>query len=251
MNDYSVIVSSIGRTDYLIQLLGSICGQTVKPKEILVLLDDNIQGIACLRELEKHSFSPSPMTILCSGLNLPGKRNYGATLVTTEIIMYSDDDDIWRPSKAEVVLELFQNNYACICHNFSSFGKNYFENCNTLGRTSRLLSEATLLHGDNIYGGGSTICCTIHVAKAIQFDDKLNSCEDFDWWRRVHLSGAKIFYCGQDLVSYRRHTSNMGGNRRMMAVSLARLSVNSIRTGLNLVLGGLVMMLRSLIRLIR
>lgn len=251
MNEYSVIVSSIGRTDYLIQLLGSICGQTVKPKEILVLLDDNTQGIACLHQLEMHSFSPSPMVVLCSGLNLPSKRNHGASLVASEIIMYSDDDDIWMPSKAEVVLELFQNNYACVCHNFSSFGGSYSENCSILGRTSRLLSEAALLHGDNIYGGGSTICCSIHVAKAIQFDEDLNSCEDFDWWRRVHLSGAKIFYCGQDLVSYRRHSSNMGGNRRMMAISLARLSVYSIRTGLNLVLGGLVMTLRSLIRLIR
>jgi len=38
---YSVIISSIGRFDYLNELLESILNQTIKPSEIIFLLEDN------------------------------------------------------------------------------------------------------------------------------------------------------------------------------------------------------------------
>ena len=172
-------------------------------------------------------------------------------MAKTDILLFSDDDDIWSPLKAEKILAVFSKGYLCACHNFSCFGSKNTTRCSTLGKLSKPLPRRMLLLGDNIYGGGSTISSKKSLVSAIPFNENLASCEDLDWWRRVQLSGCSIYYCGEDLVAYRRHTSNMGKNRLLMSSTLFSVAIDSIRIGLLSTIGGCVMILKALIRLVR
>ena len=109
----------------------------------------------------------------------------------------------------------------------------------------------SLLAGDNIYGGGSSIVARRDVVLGIPFNESLDSCEDLDWWIRVLLSGTSIYYYGGSLVSYRRHSTNMGKNSWLMAKTQGIVALRNFFAGFMLASGSLVMILKSLTRPLR
>ncbi len=80
-----------------------------------------------------------------------------------------------------------------------------------LGRKDKTVSILSLLHGSNIFGGGSGIAAKKEVLLSIPFNNDLYS-EDFDWWIRIIFAGIKIKYIPISLVRYRVHKKNMTSN---------------------------------------
>jgi hypothetical protein len=200
---YTVIISSVGREKYLNELLQSIQCQTKKAGEILLLLDDNFHCKKIkIREI------PNLKIYFLKNKNLPQKRNIGASLSAFDLILFSDDDDIWENKKAEVAITKL-NKYDVICHNFDKFGYINKEHCSKLGLKDRRIDKYFLLFGDNFFGGGSSISTKKNVILDTPFNEKYNYCEDIEWWTRVLLKKVNIFYIGKSLVRYRSHESNM------------------------------------------
>ena len=249
--NYSVVISSTGRSKYLLELLDSLEAQTTQPAEVIVLLDNNKHSHECKESIENTRSELRLNIQLLKDKNLPAKRNIGVRIANSEVIMFSDDDDIWMPMKAEQVLSAMSRGYNALCHNFSCFGAEEKANCNKNGRESKLLKQTLMLQGDNIYGGGSSICCTKSLAVAVPFDISLESCEDLDWWIRIQLCGTRIYYLGEDLVSYRRHSTNMGKNKWRMASTLFRVGANTIGTGVTSATSGTAMIIKSMVRAMR
>jgi glycosyltransferase involved in cell wall biosynthesis len=248
---YSVIVSSIGRSDYLLELLESITIQTRLPQDLHILLDRDTASMECAAAIREVR---APFLITTHHLedsNLPTKRNQALRYAETNIILFSDDDDLWHPLRAELVIQAIYNGYWAVCHNYSCFGSQNQTNCSKLGIKSRPLSILTLLHGDNIYGGGSSIACRKELLSCIPFDESLSSCEDFDWWIRVQLSSVPIYYIGLDLASYRRHSSNMGKSKHIMSSTLLAVARKNLLIGLYKIVIALIIGFRSLVRRIR
>ncbi len=248
---YTVVISSVGRVAYLCELIDSIRCQTLLPASVIILFDDNSHCRECAEELKDTSHSLDLKVLYCKGLNLPSKRNLGASIASTDIVIYSDDDDLWMPEKAASIVIAVKDGFAAVCHNFSCFGACNSTSCSPLGNTSRPLPLSTILYGDNIYGGGSSISCLRSLVLAIPFDETLASCEDLDWWFRVQISGASIFYIGSDLVSYRRHETNMGRARILMSATLATVAFKNMNSGCIQLIAGMVMVFKSFVRLIK
>ena len=99
---YSVIIPSLGRINYLNELLQSIYNQSLLPKEIIILLDQNK---FCKNGEELIKKKDICEIIFCKEMNLSQKRNFGAEISNSEYIIFSDDDDVWEPNKAELTLE--------------------------------------------------------------------------------------------------------------------------------------------------
>ena len=72
---YSIIIPSLGRINYLNQLLQSIYSQTLLPEEILILLDKNESCNDVAKFIYKKN---NCYVVFCKNLNLSQKRNYGA-----------------------------------------------------------------------------------------------------------------------------------------------------------------------------
>ena len=115
---YSIIIPSLGRINYLNQLLQSIYKQTLLPEEIIILLDQN-ESCKDIAELiyKKNNCN----IVFCKNLNLSQKRNYGVEIAKTKFIIYSDDDDIWDKNKAELTIESLKTSKV-VCHEFYKFG---------------------------------------------------------------------------------------------------------------------------------
>jgi len=202
---YSVVIPSLGRLEYLNELLSSIEKQTLEPQEVLLLLDDNDHCRTISREIRQLA---GLRIILCPGMNLAQKRNFGSAIAHTEALVFSDDDDVWAPTRGAAVVNVLVDFGAC-CHNFGKFGAEVGSSLSRLGQKDRTIGFKELLQGANIFGGGSSIAARRAVVQVLPFSPEFSYCEDFEWWVRIVKSPVKVCYLGETLVSYRTHSTNM------------------------------------------
>ena len=204
---YTVIIPSIGRINFLNELLESIYNQSLPPYEIIILLDDNKVCKEGAKFINKNEICE---IIFCSNITTPEKRNFGVIKSKTNIILFSDDDDIWELKKAELTLKSLKNNQV-VCHDFSKFGFRKKEAKYVLGKRRKTLSMLSMLHANNIWGGGSGISARKEILLSIPFNNDLYS-EDYDWWVKIFLAEIKVEYIPKALVRYRVHSNNMTSN---------------------------------------
>jgi len=229
---YSVIISSLGREIYLYELLDSILEQTVPPTEIILLLDNNDHCSSLAERLLTHRYL---RVELCIDFTLAEKRNYGSSLAITDTVIFSDDDDIWDKERASEVLDRLRYSQI-VCHGFSKFGIYSKKNILLLGSHSRFVKKMDLISGSNLFGGGSGIAGRKSVIQAFPFDANYRYCEDLEWWIRVILSGANIFYIARPLVSYRVHSTNMTSINSKIECYRLRIAYDLFKSGTFLVL---------------
>ncbi|WP_313996588.1 glycosyltransferase family A protein [uncultured Paenibacillus sp.] len=106
--DVSVIVPTHNRTDMLLQAVESVCRQTVKPLEIIVVDDASERPPEqALEPLKRYGAA-----IRCIRFDSPrgacAARNEGAEQAKGGILMFLDDDDTWEPEKIERQLAVFR-----------------------------------------------------------------------------------------------------------------------------------------------
>ncbi len=205
---YSIIIPSIGRINYLNELLISIYNQSLYPEEIIILLDKNNKCEEISNFINKKDVCK---IIFCNNLNLAQKRNYGTLIANTNFIIFSDDDDIWEKNKAKFTVESLQKNQV-VCHEYSKFGYINQSPKFIMGKKKKIISLLDLRFGSNIFGGGSGIASRREIILSIPFNKDYLFCEDYDWWIKVLLAETKVEYIPISLVRYRVHKRNMTSN---------------------------------------
>ncbi len=103
----SVIVPTKDRPKMLPRAIDSICSQTIKPEEIIVINDASTTPYHDIIEQLKIR-SPIPIIYQkCEQASGPSiTRNTGAKIASGDILMFLDDDDIWLPQKLENQLNI-------------------------------------------------------------------------------------------------------------------------------------------------
>ena len=204
---YTVIIPSIGRIGFLNDLLETIYNQSIPPKEIIILFDENQKCKDGSNFINKKDLC---QIIFCTNLTTPEKRNFGVKKAKTNIIIFSDDDDIWELKKAELTLESLKKNQV-VCHDYSKFGLIKKGPSYKLGRSRKRISIRSILYANNIWGGGSGISARKEILLSIPFNNNLFS-EDYDWWIKIFLAEITVEYIPISLVNYRVHKKNMTSN---------------------------------------
>ncbi len=208
MQMYTVIIPSLGRINFLNELLKSIYKQSLPPNEIIILLDNNNSCKEGAKFINKKDICN---IIFCDTLNLSQKRNYGALISKSKYLFFSDDDDIWEFNKGELTIKSL-NNSQVVCHEYSKFGALNKKPKFIIGKEKKYIKLIYLLFGSNIFGGGSAIAALKEIVLAIPFNEQYIFCEDYDWWIRILLAEIKIKYLPISLVKYRVHNKNMTSN---------------------------------------
>lgn len=100
---YDVIVATFNGEVFIEEQIDSILNQTIKPQNIFIR-DDNSTD-KTLEILSKYQ-SYKSVHVIKEGYNLGYIRNFEKLLgyVESESVFFSDQDDVWFPSKAEVML---------------------------------------------------------------------------------------------------------------------------------------------------
>jgi glycosyltransferase involved in cell wall biosynthesis len=166
---FTVIVPTYGRPDFLAEALSSIQRQTLADFECLVIDD-------C---------SPTPVVLpptdsrfrlirLPSNSGPAAARNEGIRQARGELIAFLDDDDLFTPERLEIALSGLRSADCSICSGAPVDGQQ---------QSPSFLSGAP----DHLFDSFAPNLGQIAIrrTRCIPFDESYRACEDLDWLLRV------------------------------------------------------------------
>lgn len=108
---YSIVLCTYNGEKYIKEQLDSFANQTILPDE-LVICDDGSKD-KTLEIINKFKTnSPFEIKVIVNKINVGVTKNFenACKNAVYDIIFFSDQDDIWFPSKAEKILKAFEQN---------------------------------------------------------------------------------------------------------------------------------------------
>lgn len=224
----AVVIPVHSRTKYIERALNSAINQTHKPIEIIICLNGSTDSVKDEIYRIALKYSDHNVRIIETDIaSLSKARNIGIINSTADYVSFLDDDDIYDTHKIKLQIEaMITNNADLVSCDYYQF----HEDNKTL-LTSDLFNDptkswATKLSIDNCLSGGSSVLAKKDVFhKCGLFDESMPSCEDHDMWRRIAITGCKVFFIRKVLVGYQVHDNNMTkDNIRMIRGELIHLS---------------------------
>ena len=204
--DISVVIPTHNRATLVGRAIRSVIGQTLAPREIIVVDDGSDDGTASLVARE----FPTVTVLRQPHAGVSTARNRGIAAAAGEWIALLDSDDEWLPRKLASQASLVAVNPALrVCHTDEIWIRNgrrvnpghrhekpqgrIFRHCLPLCCVS---PSSVLLHGSVLEDAGL-------------FDPDLPACEDYDLWLRVfhrHEAGLVKDHC---LIKYGGHQDQL------------------------------------------
>ena len=198
--DVGVVIPSRGRPDLLRRALASVTAQTVRPREVVVVLDGADPDVE--RELGARDDLPLRVAVVDPPRGPAHARNLGASMLETALVAFLDDDDEWLPQKLERQLPLLEEadvSYTRVVIE-TPRGTAVWPRRSPAGESAsdylfdrrRPWSGAGLLNG-------STITVRRDLINEVKFDESLGQHEDWDWSLRVTAAG-RLAFCNDVLA---------------------------------------------------
>jgi glycosyltransferase involved in cell wall biosynthesis len=181
----SVVLPTFNREKYLPRAIKSVLNQTYKNLELIIVDDgstDNTEEIV-------KGCSDKRIRYYKQELNKGGSaaRNVGIKLAKGELISFQDSDDEWLPEKLERQVKKFSEVGDDVGVIYCGY-ETVFE------RTNEVISKSIPDEKGNVYkrmfigcitGALTVIARASCFEKAGLFDERMQSCHDWDLWIRV------------------------------------------------------------------
>ena len=198
----SVIIPTYGRPEKVVSAIESVCNQTYKNIEIVVV-DDNGVGteMQILTQNNVSLVNDKRIKYIPHTLNKGGctARNTGVYNSNGEFVAFLDDDDVWSNCFLEKMMTFFQDkNIGAVYCDFYSFD----------GYVSTTLKEPRFFEGDvfeQLLKGWCPASTSLFLLRKSffqavgGFDKKLPSFQDYDMWLRLSKI-CSFAYCPEKLV---------------------------------------------------
>lgn len=204
--DVDCVIPTHDRPHYLIQALGSVAAQTVRPREVVVVSDvaDAASGMVV------DQFSSDHPDLECRYVerteSRPGasaSRNAGAAVTRSAHIAFLDDDDLWEPTYLETALAALQDQQVdAVATALRRFG---------VGAGGEVMVPAVGLSARDVFRtspgvtGSSLVVDRAAFERVGGFDPELPVQNDRDFFLRFLLAGGRYAVVGEPLVRLRRH----------------------------------------------
>ena len=207
----SVIIPAYNAAQYIGETLESVCAQTYKDFETIVVND----GSPDTEELER-ALAPymSRIRYLKQENRGPsGARNLAILQSRAPFIALIDSDDLWLPTYLAEQMKVLDEDPQCdlVYCDALLFGDSPLAG-RTFMQQSPSSGEATF---ENILRERCTIITSCVVARrealiaAGLFDENFYHSEDFDLWLRLAFGGGRIGYQKQVLAKHRLHSASL------------------------------------------
>lgn len=199
----SVIITTKDRQKYLVLALKSVCAQSFKDYELIVVDDGSAKPI-----IDEYKIN---MTIIRNSLSkgVSAARNAAIKIAAGEFVAFLDDDDMWTVEYLETQTRFLSNNphIDVISARCSVIDQNG-ETMPSMLKPSRVpeWNLISLITGSSPVTSG-TIIRRSALLKAGLFDETLKGDEDIDLYARLSMF-AHFFFNDQILVNYRKHGAN-------------------------------------------
>ena len=244
MPKVSIIIPAYKQAGYLAKTIESALAQTHADMEVVVIDDgspDETPQVAA-----RFTARPGFKYVRQANTGLAGARNRGIAESSGEYLCFLDADDLYLPDKVAKQVALLERN--------PGLGFAYCD-LTTIDEHDRPVADqfhvATLkrgLSGDilpALITGGYFPPHTVMIRRSVleqvgAFDPELGGYADYDLWLRVACAGFKAGFIAEQLVLYRRHSSNMSkdgqhmGETRLASLrKMARLHPDKAGRGLD------------------
>lgn len=213
----SIVMATYNGEKYLRQQLDSILQQTYQHFELVVV--DDASTDETLSILNEYAGFDDRIFVYPSEINLGLVSNFerGLRLARGEFIALSDQDDIFREDKIEILLTALKAHPKrdIVLSDLSLIDANGNIIAHSMWRYSKLKPEQGKPFQHLLYANFATGCatmCTHRLLKlAIPFPP---DCIVHDWWLAVVATSSKaggICLVDKQLTAYRQHSSNVLG----------------------------------------
>ncbi len=204
--DVSVIVAAYQAAGTIARTLNSIAGQTLKPKEVVVVDDGSSDETFEAANAEAANMNGIDLRVFRTEDNLGAgaARNRAIEEAKGTYLAFLDADDEWLPSKLERSLSYLDGgNYVLVAHDYLTGDGD--------AATHHDCERRFLEHGDafvNLYRKGYIASSSVVVRRdaviaAGGFDPGLRNAQDFDLWLALTRDqDRKFLVFGEPLSRY-------------------------------------------------
>lgn len=205
----SIIIPAYNSAQFLAETLESALAQTWPNAEIIVVNDGSTDPTAEVLS----AYQGRIRSIDQENQGLSGARNSGMRMAQGELFAFLDADDLIRPQFLENMARTF---LADPDLDVAYCGWGYIDEAGKkLPEAGKFQFSGPVINQMVLANRFPVMATMIRKTSATQtgfFDPSLRSTEDWDFWLRAALCGAKFQCVPQELVQYRIHDSNMSAN---------------------------------------
>lgn len=211
----SIVVTTYNGERYLQGQLDSIRDQTLTPDEVIILDDGSTDGTSAMIRSYIKMNGLSNWHLVQNEKNLGWKANFkkGFDLAQGDLILPSDQDDLWHPDKVEqmagVMME--QPDIQVLCCNYNLFVDGSDKRAGEMSRNmindGSVEQIAMTPHWYYLIRPGCTYCFrrTFYNSIVSRWDIQLP--HDTMLWRYACMQGG-LYLLNKDLIDFRRHGDN-------------------------------------------
>ncbi|MBT5491202.1 glycosyltransferase family 2 protein [bacterium] len=210
----SIVIPTYKRPYYLDRLLLSIQKQIFKEFEIIIVDDNspNLDEYKYIIEKYKNIFNEFKFITKRENKGAPNSRNIGIKEAKYELIALVDDDDEWLPLKLERQVKMIEdcNEKIGLIYTWTDV---IDEDRNIVHRYRSEL-EGKLknqIFKECFIPSPSVLVRKKAIISAGLFDEGLPSCQDWDMWTRMILSGFEVKVIKEVLALYNKHSGDSIG----------------------------------------
>ncbi len=182
----SVIIPTYNRRDFAREAIASVCAQTYRDFELIVVDDGSTDGTARIVKEFRQGRADSIQYIFQTNQGVSAARNHGVVRSSGQLLAFLDSDDVWQPEKLATQIAFFNAQpTAQICQTQEVWLRRGLRvNPRNKHRKS----------GGDIFLRSLELCLVSPSAVMMQrtlfermggFDEQLPACEDYDLWLRI------------------------------------------------------------------
>ena len=220
-NLVSIIVPYFKKKKYFEKTLRSICNQSYKNNELIIIYDDDDKSeLNYVKKLiRKYKKKNSHVIVNQHNIGAGRSRNKGIKLAKGKLIAFCDADDIWKKDKLKYQIEFMKKNNI----HFSHCGYDIIDsNSKVIGSflPKNILKFNDLIKSCDI--GLSTVILNKKILKKFSFSS-LKTKEDYLLWLRV-IKYLKVFYgIKSKLVLWRKTENSLSSSIYQKLIDAFRL----------------------------
>jgi glycosyltransferase involved in cell wall biosynthesis len=208
----SVIVAAYQATGTIARTLASIAGQTLKPKEVVIVDDGSTDGTFASANTEAANMNGIELRVFRTAGNqgAGAARNRAIDESTGAILAFLDADDEWLPKKLERSLaHLEAGDFVLVAHDYVTGEGDATQHHDCVSRFQETRDPFIGLYRKGYIPSCSVVAKRHAVINAGGFDPALRNAQDFDLWlAMLRQPGTPFLVFDEPLLRY--HLSPSG-----------------------------------------
>jgi glycosyltransferase involved in cell wall biosynthesis len=210
MIDFSVIIATYNRAEFLKECLNSLVQQTYKNFETIIVDDGSTDNTKDVIDEFKSLLMVNYIKTSNSGYpSIP--RNIGVRHASASWLCFLDSDDKWERTKLKKCIA-YINDYDVIYHKLKYFGKGkpFYRTTIPSRQVNNSVFVDLMTNGNSIPLSGSMVKKQLFF-QVNSFDENraIAGIEDYDLWLKISRITNKFIFIPEILGFYRIHASSI------------------------------------------